>query len=132
MFSWQKIVKFFRVCCRDLQIFVISQIEKYRKLCKISLFHCIKNVRFRSFSSPYFPAFGLNTSKSPYSGPMRDNADQKNSKYGHFLRSVFFRYWNLTDYFLPLLAIQKVRTSEADSEPSQISKWNFLAKIVKG
>ena len=23
--------------------------------------HCVKSVRIRSFSSPYFPAFGLNT-----------------------------------------------------------------------
>ena len=36
--------------------------------------HCVKGVRIRSFCSPYFPAFGLNT-------------DQKNSKYGHFSRS---------------------------------------------
>ena len=24
-------------------------------------YHCVKNVRIRSFSGPYFPAFGLNT-----------------------------------------------------------------------
>ena len=24
-------------------------------------FHCVKSVRIRSFSGPYFPAFGLNT-----------------------------------------------------------------------
>ena len=26
----------------------------------ISINHCLKNVRIRSFSGPYFPAFGLN------------------------------------------------------------------------
>ena len=25
--------------------------------------HCVKGVRIRSFSSPYFPAFGLNTDR---------------------------------------------------------------------
>ena len=36
--------------------------------------HCVKTVRIRSYSGPYFPAFGLNT-------------DQNNSEYGHFSRS---------------------------------------------
>ena len=36
--------------------------------------HCVKSVRIRSYSGPYFTAFGL-------------NADQKSSVYGHFLRS---------------------------------------------
>ena len=36
-------------------------------------------VRIRSFSGPYFPAFEL-------------NADQKNSKYGHFSRSTKYKY----------------------------------------
>ena len=33
--------------------------------------HCVKNVRIRSYSCSYFPAFGLNT-------------DLNNSEYGHF------------------------------------------------
>ena len=49
--------------------------------------HCVKSVRFRSFSGPYYPAFGLN-SISPYSVRMRENTDQKTSEYEHFLRSV--------------------------------------------
>ena len=36
--------------------------------------HCVKSVRFRIYSGPYFSAFGRNT-------------DQNNSEYGHFLRS---------------------------------------------
>ena len=41
----------------------------------VTLFlHCMKSVCIRSYSGPYFPAFGLNT-------------DQNNSEYGHFLRS---------------------------------------------
>ena len=39
--------------------------------------HYLKSVPIRSFSGPYFPAYGL-------------NAVQKNSEYGHFSRSVFF------------------------------------------
>ena len=38
-------------------------------------------------SGPHLPTFGLN--KFPYLVKMRENADQKNSKYRHFLRSVF-------------------------------------------
>ena len=36
---------------------------------------CVNSVRIWIFSAPYFPPFGL-------------NADQKNSEYGHFSRSV--------------------------------------------
>ena len=42
------------------------------------------------FSGPYFPAFGLNTKRhgvSPYSVQMRENTEQKNSVFRHFLRS---------------------------------------------
>ena len=35
--------------------------------------NCVKSVRIRNYSGPYFPAFGMNT-------------DQNNSEYGH-LRS---------------------------------------------
>ena len=40
--------------------------------------HCVKSVRIRSFSGPYFPTLELNTQR--YS-------DQKSSGYGHFSRS---------------------------------------------
>ena len=43
-----------------------------------SNWHCVKSVRIMSYSGPY-------------SVRMRDNADQNNSEYGHFLRSV--DYW---------------------------------------
>ena len=36
----------------------------------ISVTHCVKSVRIRSYSGPYFLTFGMN-----------------NTKYGHFLRS---------------------------------------------
>ena len=42
--------------------------------------------RIRSFFfGPYFPAFGLRI--PPHSVRLREKADQKNSKYGHFPRS---------------------------------------------
>ena len=56
--------------------------------------HCVKSVRSRSFSSLYFPAFGLYTERlriSPYSVQMRENADQKNSEYGQFMRLLIRR-----------------------------------------
>ena len=41
----------------------------------------MNSVRIQSSSGPQFPTFGLNTER------MRENADQNNSAYGHFLRS---------------------------------------------
>ena len=41
----------------------------------------VKGVRIRSYSGPYFPAFGLNT-------------DQNNSEYGHFSRSAMLPFYN--------------------------------------
>ena len=43
--------------------------------------HCVGSVLIRSFSGPYFPAFGPKRSISPYSVRMWD---QKNSDCGHF------------------------------------------------
>ena len=54
------------------------------------IINCVKKVRIRSFPGPYFPAFGLNTER--YSVWLRENMDQKNSKYGHLSRSdIFFK-----------------------------------------
>ena len=55
--------------------------------------HCVKSVRIWSFSDPYFPTFGFNaeiTTKSPYSVQMWEDADQKNSEYGHLLSSGYY------------------------------------------
>ena len=46
--------------------------------------YCVKNVHIRSYSGPLFFSFG-----SPYPVRIRENKDQKNSEYGHFLRSNF-------------------------------------------
>ena len=50
---------------------------------------CVKSVRIRSFSGPYFPVFGLNSERyvvSLYSVRTRENTNPKNSKYEHFSR----------------------------------------------
>ena len=43
----------------------------------------VKSVRIRSYSGPY-------------SVRMRENADQNNSKYGHFLRSGMCGMWRMS------------------------------------
>ena len=45
--------------------------------------HYVKSVRIWSYSGPYFPHLDL-----IYSVRMRENADQNNSEYKHFSRSV--------------------------------------------
>ena len=51
-----------RRCCRKNKIEILANA------------HCVKSVRIRSFTGPYFPGFGLNT-------------DQKKAEYEHFSRS---------------------------------------------
>ena len=48
--------------------------------------HYVKRFLLRSYSGPYFSAFGLNTER--HGDRMRKNADQNNSEYGHFLQSA--------------------------------------------
>ena len=53
-------------------------------------FHCIKGVRIQSYSGPYFPYFHVSLRiQSPYSVRRRENVDQNNSEYRHFLSSDF-------------------------------------------
>ena len=79
--------------------------------------YCVKGVRIRSFSGPYFPTFRL--SISPYSVRMRENTDQKNFEYGQFLRSALFlvkifkdlnvkKYHNKIKCIVPTLSKNKV------------------------
>ena len=53
---------------------------------KISRFYYVKSICTRSFSSLFFPVFGL--IKSRYSVRMWKSTDQKIFEYGYFLRSV--------------------------------------------
>ena len=65
------------------------KLEPTKKLLPLPL---RKNVRIRSFSGRYFPALWLNMEicNPLFSIRKRENTDQKNSKYGHFLHSVPF------------------------------------------
>ena len=58
----------------------------------------MKSVQIRSFSGPYFPAFGL--SISPYSVRMREN---NNSVFGHFSCSARYRL------FCPTVKLRKLQ-----------------------
>ena len=56
-------------------------------------FHCMKSARIQSFYGPYFPSFWLNpNTDTSYSVRMRENTDQKNSKYGLFSDSGWTEY----------------------------------------
>ena len=57
---------------------------------KVKLVHCVKFPYSEFFWSTFFcirTEYGDLQSKSLYSVQMRENTDQKNSEYGHFLRS---------------------------------------------
>ena len=69
----------------------MSRVSKIKGRIK-SLKHCVKSVRIRSYSGPYFPAFGLNTQSSVFSSNA-ENADQIKSEYGHSLRSESLRFF---------------------------------------
>ena len=60
--------------------------------------HCVKSVRVRSFSGPYFLTFGLNT--ETYSVRMRGNTDQNNSEYIRRLFSNFLSLYATKPYLL--------------------------------
>ena len=52
--------------------------------------HCVKSVPIQIFLGYIFPRrteYGEIQSISPYSVRMRENTNQKNSEFGHFLRS---------------------------------------------
>ena len=49
-----------------------------RKIVEPNVLHCVKSVRFRSYSGPYFPAFGMNTER--YSVSLRNQSEC--GKYG--------------------------------------------------
>ena len=64
---------------------------------KLHQHHCMKSVHIRSYSSPYFPTRRLDT----YSVALRENTDQNNSDYGHFLRST----WRKQQWYCRIIRI---------------------------
>ena len=74
----------------DYRIFCIALILAVNTEMEFHQIHCVQSVRIRSYSGPYFPAFGQNTERYPYSVRMRENTNQNNSEYGHILRNDKF------------------------------------------
>ena len=93
---------------------------KYLKWCRdwvlyFNIKHCVKSVRIRSFSGPYFPAFGLNTKiysadiriqfkcrKTPFSAIMYQWLSSGQWCVGSSILNAFLLGCNgLTGYFRP-------------------------------
>ena len=59
----------------------------------------MKSVHIQSYSGPHFyrirTKYGEILRISPYSVRMRENVDQNNSEYGHFLRSDRNKLWEV-------------------------------------
>ena len=79
--------------CMRTQVFTWTWYPHIRA--KHQNMHCVKSVRIRSYSGPYFPAVELIKIHciSPYSVRMRENTDKNNSEYGHFSRSYADFWW---------------------------------------
>ena len=65
-YTENKISKNIGILCKtrdylSKQKFMIITLCLYSHKCKLWLCHCVKSVRIRSYSGPYFSAFGLNT-----------------------------------------------------------------------
>ena len=97
-------------CVEDQRL--VDLVKTFKRCVK--QYNCMKSVRFRSFSSPYFPAFGLNTERysvSLYSVRMRENMDQKNSKYRYVShRDIYSRimlFHQLWKYLVLLGMVKK-------------------------
>ena len=52
--------------------------------------HCVKSVHIRSFSSPYFPAFGLNTERYGVSLRIQSECEKIQTRYAFLLSDVVF------------------------------------------
>ena len=93
-------------------------------------FHCVKSVRIRSYSSPHFPAFGLNT--ETYSGSLHiqfnaGKCGQNNSEYGHFLRSV--QYLGITCTVCQVMLLCLVKISRQYLNYFSQGGWKYKAGI---
>ena len=77
--NFEKVLKYlhcwfylFKNYSSELQNFIKSRLHFKCLLCvfsrlkriKLYEYHCVKNVRIRSYSGPYFPAFGLNAERN--------------------------------------------------------------------
>ena len=53
---------------------VLSFLKRLKDYC---IFHCVKSIRIRRFSGPYFPAFELNTERSEVSPRIQSKCRKK-------------------------------------------------------
>ena len=86
--------------------------------------HCVKSIRIRSYSGLHFPEFGLNLDLVQ----MRENADQNNSEYGHFLRSECFWWkycWKTVEF--PKTSI-KMKNFKTFCEPKTASRFKEIVQ----
>ena len=104
--------------------------------------HCVKSIRIRSYSGPHIWSFILHI--SPYSVRMRENADQNNSKYVHFLRSdLIMILWNIINFLdrvssktrgiqITKLLLPILRKGKKWSEELQVfTSWKRLEVFIK-
>ena len=109
--------------------------------------HCVKGVQIRSFSSPYFPAFGLNTERYGISLRIQSKCGKKgtrkNSVFGHFSRSVnksfamfnlqTIRYndWSCTTYWYKIHCYEKQPLSKISKKKFELCKClPFIIKLI--
>ena len=121
----------FGICCHFSKltyfyskVCITKKHRLYQKTLTLQLTyqHCVKSVRIRSkFQSVFFrirTEYGEILRISPYSVRLRENTDQNNFEYGHFLRSVTFQNWHLdgvhsiSDLKLPWCNIKYVLLKE--------------------
>ena len=77
------------------QSWVIIFFSKFCFCQSLDIMHCMKSVRIRSFSGPYFPAFGLNTDRYSVSLRIQSECRKMRSKKAlstHFCRAVMVNY----------------------------------------
>ena len=76
-------------------VFRISQIIYFCSTMCRRIINCVKSVKIRNFSGPYFPAFGQNTETHAVSLRIQSKSEKirtrKNSVFGHILRSDICR-----------------------------------------
>ena len=99
--------------------------------------HCVKSVRIRSISGPYFPSFALKTMGYGVSFSIQSECGKiSTSKYGHFSSSE--RFWRghnlliepLKVHHIPAEMIQLITSQYSDYDISFLTD-NFMTSTIK-
>ena len=90
--------------------------------------HSVKGVHIRSYSVPYFPAFGLNTEKC--SVRIRENTDQNNSEYGQFSRSDYNNCLQKNDVYLNWYSLCPTKFKRGTFSKLKVSKLVYQVIII--